>query len=469
MSRGAKLSFLFKHLIVHAFYSAHCLITGLLEAPRFVFLRLFRTPPSSKRDILLILSKNKSGGSKVAQQFGLATQHAKHLLTYDGPLYNGHVHTILGNLRVVSNVPYQRERVTSIDGQPINLDFLLPRKKASPGETSQPKGLLFVLPGLFNASTTNYVRHFAMQAAEMNWATCILNYRGMGTTPLEVPRLFSATYTDDVRYCLNTYLQHEQVREKLGYARHDTSHHIPIIGIGFSLGGITLVKYISEEGKTASEMKNGALHRNRKDGHEQQQNAPVCPLDAAVAVTSPFDLIASDRQTETWHYHHLYEKPFTLGLRKYMMHNQAIIERLPGITTDELFRGPRPLVNQLTSVRKFDAVINAPHNGFSTPQEYYAAANAIPWLAHCCTPVLCISNRNDPVCGPPVSNEVWQELADRNENVLYACMPVGGHLGFLGGPLQEWRSEPNAMEKLVLGAVDAFGESMQPMDITEVE
>lgn len=447
-----RLSFAVKHVFAHVFlYLLPRLVSGILRRwPRRLlgWLRL-ASPVPDERDVTLIT--NKADVHHLRQRFALPAPDAPPL-RYNAPLYNGHVETVLAGLRDGPRVHFERELVEADGGQHVNLDFLYPA--SSPASTSSAaqgrgkaptaKGMLFVVPGLLNASTTNYSRHFAAIATEHGFAVCVLNYRGMGTTPLEVPRLFSATFTNDIRHCLHHYLQPEQVQARLG-----TPERVPLLAVGFSLGGVTLMKYLGEQGAAAAE-------REAKEGLPANSLPPDTPVSALFTVTSPYDLIEADKMCDTAAYRHLYEKPFAVGLRKYSKHNRAMLTRLPNVDAQWLFEGPNPGINRISSIRDFDIFISAGHNGFASPREYYAAAQPFKWLPHCRTPVLCIGDRNDVVAGLFVPDEKWRALVAANPFVVYVCFPVGGHLGFVGSVAAEWRGDATEAERLVMAASTQF-------------
>ncbi|KAK7193968.1 hypothetical protein NESM_000308600 [Novymonas esmeraldas] len=467
MALTARVLFACQHAVAHIFlYWLPRLLSGVLSRwPRRLVGWLTRgrlaTPPGDERVVTVIVDGVDPHQLRV--RFGLPLR-GQPPLRYGAPLYNGHVQTILAAMRSGPRVAYERELVKSHEGQHINMDYLYPPHPSSSSSPSFPpsasavtspvaqapgtargraphaKGLLLVVPGLLNASTTNYVRHFAATSVKAGFAVCVLNCRGMGTTPLEVPRLFSATFTEDIRHCLHHYLQPTQVQDRLG-----TAQPVPLIAVGFSLGGVTLIKYLGEQGVAAAE-------EERRSNLLTASVAPDTPLSALITVTSPYDLIEADRMSATPLYRRLYEKPFAAGLRKYATHNRAMLAKLPNVDAQRLFDGRDPAIRHITSIRDYDTFINASHNGFSSPQEYYAAAQPFHWLPHCRTPVLCIGDRNDVVAGSFVSDVAWRTLVRDNPFVAYLCFPVGGHLGFLGTPAEEWRGDASEAERLVLRA-----------------
>ena len=373
-------------------------------------------------------------------------------LRYEGPLYGGHMHTVLGAFRPPLDLRApQREVVPSFDGNPTCLDWWLP----TPSETAAAaaacataagmhvRALVVILPGLTGSSKEFYVRRMARQLLKANMAVCVLNARGVADTPLEKPRMFCALFTKDVRYMMENLLTREKVEERLvrgmlSTEQPDTSKPFPIFGVGFSLGGIILTNYVSEQGAA-----------NKASG-----------FDAVYSITSPHNLgdgAAAMRAPLT---HLIYNSHLYGGLRDYYERHKAVIQQLPGINKSLLFDGPKPLIDRLRCVQDFDEYITGPHFGFSGSDDFYSHANNFRRLHLSQTPQVCLVAANDPICGPPQPDALWLGVIEKHRaGLVYVEMPVGGHLGFLGCPCREWMQAPNEMEKFVLYSITHFIES----------
>ncbi|EKF39283.1 hypothetical protein MOQ_000495 [Trypanosoma cruzi marinkellei] len=345
---------------------------------------------------------------------------------YEGPLYNGHVHTILGAGRPHCRVEYIRETVTAGDGNPLCIDCLPP---VLSGDAEEAKGLVLIIPGLLSSSRAVYVQRMAKLLSREGFYVGVLNARGVGNTPLEKAQIFSAVYTADLRHVLTKHFTPTQVQERL-----KSSQTKPLIALGFSLGGVYLCKYIGEQG----------LWKEKN------------PLSAAIAVTSPFDLNTSDDYMSN----SFYTRVFAKNLLAYVERHKSVIEKLPGVDTKLLFKGEHPLLYQLRSVFQFDQYITAPHFGFRSSEEYYNAGSCFVSLLTSQIPVLCIATRDDPICGAQNNIRRWERLANTNANVTYVEMPSGGHLGFVGNPIAEFNNKTNEGERLVLRSLQRFCEKL---------
>jgi predicted alpha/beta-fold hydrolase len=378
-------------------------------------------------------------------------------LHYSGPLYNGHVHTILGAFRPPLDLRApQREVVPSYDGNPTCLDWWVP----TPAETAaaaamcasaegmRVRALVVVLPGLTGSSKEYYLRRMARQLLAANMAVCVLNARGVADTPLEKPQIFSAVFTKDLRYMMENYFTREKVEERLAWAvqsiaQPNTSKRFPILGLAFSLGGLILTNYVSEQGEA-----------NQESG-----------FDAVFTVTSPHNVNDGAEALRSPTTNFIYGPSFYSGLRAYYERHKEMIQHLPGVNKDLLFRGPHPVIDQLRSVQDFDEYITGPHFGFAGAEAYYSYANNFRRLHHSRTPQMCLVAANDPVCGAPQPDPLWLGVIEKHRaGLVYVEMPVGGHLGFLGCPFREWVQAPNEMENFLLRSMTHFIETADDDD-----
>ncbi|KAG5484768.1 hypothetical protein LSCM1_06591 [Leishmania martiniquensis] len=373
-------------------------------------------------------------------------------LRYNGPLYNGHVHTILGALRPPLDLRApEREVVPSYDGNPICLDWWLPANAETAAATASVgsatvcvRALVVILPGLTGSSRESYVRRMARQLMGANMAVCVLNARGVADTPLEKPQIFSALFTKDLRYLMQTYLTRDRMQERFRCRRpplkseHDDADALPIIGVAFSLGGLIVTNYVSEQGE--AEAPSG--------------------FDAVYSITSPHNVrdgAAALRMPLT---QFLYGSTLLKGLRDYYKRHEKVLQDLPGVDKKIFAGGASMLVKRLRTVQDFDEYITGPHFGFPGAKAYYAAASNFRRLHHSHTPQVCVVAANDPVCGTPQPAPLWLHLIDRHPGgLIYVEMPAGGHLGFLGCPWSEWTQAPNEMERFVLRSLLHFIES----------
>lgn len=377
-------------------------------------------------------SKSRSGGEEAPR--------------YTGPLYNGHLHTILGAFRPPLDLRApEREVIASYDGNPTCLDWWLPTpaEMAAAAATGRAaamcvRGFVVILPGLTGSSKEFYVRRMARQLLLANLAVCVINARGVADTPLEKPQTFSALFTNDVRHVMQTHLTREKVQERLLQCTTPLQTEnalrgaVPIIGVAFSLGGLILSNYVSEQGEAGAPSGFDAVYTI---------TSPHNVSDGAAALRVPLTKL-------------IYDPVLHSGLMDYYHRHEAVLQRLPGIDRELLLSGPKPFVEQLRTVQDFDEFVTAPHFGFSGAEAYYAAANNFRRLHHSRTSQLCLVAANDPICGPPQPAPRWTHLIERHRaGLVYVEMPVGGHLGFLEDPCTELAQAANDMERFILKSI----------------
>lgn len=379
-----------------------------------------------------------------------ATRHPPSFTTYMGPLYNGHVHTILGAYRPPNTLRRpQRFTIPASDGNTICLDFWIPQAEDDPSpatasptsysEAPSVRAVAFLLPGLTGSSDTFYVRRMTRLLLREGVAVWVLNARGVGTTPLSRPQIFSALFTEDIRDALLYFFAPPSASPKtappLSLQHAMPSSAKPLIAIGFSLGGLILSHYAAEQGK---------------------RGLPSY-LDAAISITSPHSLTKGAMAMRRPLTHLIYGNALYGDLKSYYLRHKSVIHQLPGINSPLLFSGPEPLIERLRSIQDFDEYITGPHFGFTGAEAYYAAADTLNALQTSTTPQICIVAANDPICGSPLPLQRWQHLIDVHAGgLIYVVMPVGGHLGFLGSPMAELSHQANPMETFVMRCFTSF-------------
>lgn len=90
------------------------------------------------------------------------------------------------------------------------------------------------MPGLTGSSQAEYIKTLVPIAHQIGYRAVVLNYRGLGNTPLLTPRLYCAADDADLR----TALAH--IRK--------SNPNTKLIAIGISLGGIILSRYLIKSG-----------------------------------------------------------------------------------------------------------------------------------------------------------------------------------------------------------------------------
>lgn len=280
-------------------------------------------------------------------------------------------------------------------------------------------GVVFLVPGLTSHAQSNYVQHIVRVLHRADLHVCVLTTRGMGDTPpVTTPFLFNGAYTRDVRDCLQLYLTKEGLAARFGRV-------LPLIGLGLSIGGIILSKYVGEEGIAGA------------DPH----------LDAFICCCSPIDYVMTvEHMNRNGAQRTVYQHDMCNDIRSYLLRYEPL-QHLPNVDNEWLFEQGN--VHRFRRVVHFDEHVVAKSAGYRSAHHYHVDASAVTWLPYVPIPTLVVSTADDPVIGPTVMPHRWREMTHNNPRLVYVEPPAGGHLGFLGDPWSELMDRDNWAEVFV--------------------
>jgi len=284
--------------------------------------------------------------------------------------------TLLGRvLRPRRSPDLHRERWTTSDGDFLDLDFTPDTDPASP--------LVLVLHGLEGSSRRGYVLAALAAARRRGAAGVALNFRGCSGQPNLGTRAYHSGETADPVFVL------ERLRERFPGR--------PFGAVGFSLGGNVLLKLLGESGPGARRW-----------------------LDAAVAISVPFDLAAGAAQLETTRWGRLYSRHFLRSLKGKVRDRARILREKVDIG--------RTLDSR--TLREFDDALTAPLHGFRDADHYYEASSAAAHLENVRVPTLLIQSMDDPFLP---ERAVPAEHIRGNPFLTCRFSARGGHVGFVCG------------------------------------
>lgn len=309
--------------------------------------------------------------------------------TYRAPrlFANPHVQTIFPSLfRKVDGVHYRRERIDTLDGDFLDLDF---------SEVGSDR-VAIVLHGLEGDTSKAYVCGMVKAFNRSGWDAVALNFRGCSGECNRKERFYHSGDTVD----LHTIVTH--VSERYHYSR--------MALIGFSLGGNVVLKYLGEGGGSRDS-----------------------PIHKAVAVSVPCDLTSSSLKIgsrSNW----IYMKRFLRMLRKKIRMKMLV---MPDLMNDHGY-------DAIKNFKDFDDRYTAPLNGFKNAADYWEKSSCKPLLSAISVPTLLISADDDPflpdACYP-------REEAQANPHFFLDIPENGGHVGFITLNKQgEYWSETRAVE-----------------------
>jgi uncharacterized protein len=291
-----------------------------------------------------------------------------------------HLQTLLARLlRTRNGFAYRRERITTPDGDFVDLDW-------GP-EPSPDAPIVLVLHGLEGSSNRGYVRNVCSEMVSRGLSPVALNFRGCSGEPNLTDSFYHSGATSDPRFVL-----------ELLRARHPGRK---VAAMGFSLGGNILLKLMGES----------------DDGGRGL-------LDAAVAMSVPYDLSAGCGLLEQSPMGRAYSGYFLRSLKNKVRLKE---QRLTGkIDTGAVYRAP--------SLRRFDDLITAPLHGFDDAEHYYHESSSGRYLAGVGVRTLLLHALDDPFLP---ADAIPRAESERNPNLELLLQPRGGHVGFLQG--SPWR------------------------------
>lgn len=293
-------------------------------------------------------------------------------------LPGGHAQTIYPLLIKPEAPAFRRERWETPDGDFIDTDW----KEARPASAGV-RPLLVLFHGLEGSSNSHYARTMMHAANEAGWDGAVIHFRGCSGEPNRLPRAYHSGDSHEIDWILRRIKVSQPTR--------------PVYAVGVSLGGNALLKWLGEQ-ETAA--------------------API--VEAAAAVSAPFDLAACG--------HHL-ARGFNTVYTRYFLQTLkpasfAKLKRFPGLFDERALRKARTLY-------QFDDLVTAPLHGFAGADDYWHRASSKPWLGGIRVPTLLLNARNDPFL-PAHALPIAGQVSDA---VLIDFQQEGGHVGFVSGSI----------------------------------
>lgn len=286
------------------------------------------------------------------------------------------------------------------------------------------KGVVVILPGLTSDHQTGYIRRAVQCFHSHNFHVCVINTRGFGGVSANAPFMLNSAYTKDFWWVVHTMLTKNAIRHRFGAI-------LPVFAVGMSNGGGILSKYLGEAGR---------------DGKEVH-------LDAAITCCAPNDVVnLVEHMNRGTMQQLIYQPNMCSDVRSYVLKHPAF-QNLPNVDKDYVFT--KGNIHRFTRIVHFDEHIFCKTSGYRSLHHYHLDASAVHWLVYTPIPTLVLSTFDDPVIGRSVMPHRWKEICENNPRLVYAESTVGGHLGFLGGPLEELRGRPDFMLRFIVKRLDA--------------
>ncbi|ROO31419.1 hydrolase [Salinisphaera japonica] len=290
-------------------------------------------------------------------------------------LANPHAQTVFAaKARPMPRLSPRAERLELADGDFLDLSWI--ERADTPAEAP----VVIVLHGLTGSLDSKYARGLLARIDAHGGRGVLLHFRG-SAVPNRLPRAYHSGETRDLAYVI------DHVRR--------TYPGAPLAGVGYSLGGNVLLKYLGEQGERS-------------------------PLACATAVSVPYDLAACGQAIKQG-LSRFYQAHLLAGMRAVVRAKQAAGVYAGGVVLPEL--------DGLTDFASFDDAVTAPLNGFVDAADYYARSSSRGFLGAIRTPTLMLHARDDPFMSPSVVPGE-DELSDALRLEVSAG---GGHVGFVAG------------------------------------
>lgn len=243
---------------------------------------------------------------------------------------------------------------------------------------NRTKPLVVLVHGLTGCEDSSYVRATARHLLAAGFAVFRFNLRGAGPSRSFCRAMYHAGRSEDLALVLKS----------LSAAGHAAKG---MFGIGYSLGGNMLLKYLGEAGADSL-------------------------ISRALSVSAPLDLEAALVRLEA---------------PRNLPYHRGLLARIKS----DWRRGPLEMesaqaevLDTATTIRAFDDGVIAPLNGFVDSAEYYAKCSSIGYLKQISVPTLLLHGANDPW----IPLYAYDKAGPMSEKIRVEVVDGGGHLGFHG-------------------------------------
>lgn len=283
-----------------------------------------------------------------------------------------HTQTLLGHYTNRNSEPvFSKEHIIELDdGDCLSVIENRPN-------TESIGAAALILHGLGGDGDSRSIISIANRFVEQGWVVFRLSFRGVGKGAGMSRRLYHCGLSSDIGQALSGLS-----------ARHP---ELSFVGVGYSMGANTLLKYLGESGIEARRFLRGAIAVNP-------------PVD------TPKTIKNLEKKTNL-----IYHRRFAKMLTSQAADN-GTYEATPYYGTKFPFR----------TIREFDNTVTVPEWGFASPDDYYAKISAVSHIEGIKVPTLILVSDDDPI----VPIEQFQQIK-WPKCVKFHVTEGGGHLGFL--------------------------------------
>ncbi len=282
-----------------------------------------------------------------------------------------HTETVFPSLfRVVKDVEYERERISTFDFDFLDIDW---SRKGN-------KRLVILSHGLEGNSKQSYVLGMVKALNEAGWDTLSWNFRGCSGELNQSLKLYHAGTTEDLECVINYALTQYQYDE--------------IALIGFSLGGIMILNYLGELGSKVPSK-----------------------ITKAIVFSVPCDLKSCAQELKKG-VNRVYLNRFLITMKEKLIEKAS---QYPGAFDANA-------IAEVCDFESFDTLFTCPIFGFIDAADYYQTCSAKKAIPSITIPVVICNAQNDPF----LNKDCYPIEECRNHPTVQLELPeYGGHLGFL--------------------------------------
>lgn len=241
-----------------------------------------------------------------------------------------------------------------------------------------------LLHGLEGSMRSHYAAGTLREAQRAGWQANLLLFRSCNGEVNRAARSYHSGETTDLDYVVSRLL--------------DERPGAPLVLAGVSLGANVLLKWLGEQG-----------------------GAAVGRVQAAVAVSAPFDLARSCAHIDRG-LSRVYAWNFLKSLKVKALEK---IRQHPSIADPDRVRAAN-------SLWAFDDAFTSVVHGFTDAADYYFRSSSIRYLPGIRVPTLLLSAYDDPFHPPQVLDDVAR-IAAGNPSLHLEFTARGGHVGFVEG------------------------------------
>ncbi len=279
---------------------------------------------------------------------------------------------------------YRREYISSHDGVKLALDC-----KSNSDDLITPIALC--LHGLGGDSRSPFIETFTNLSMDHGFRTIVYIRRGHGTSLLSCHDKEEAIFP-----------RHVNMEDMITVVNHINKKYpdAPKFLIGFSSGANLAINYIA-------------------------RNKAANPFIATISISNGYNI---DKGTTILSKNKICDGIVTQFLKAIL--SKKRIEEVEKIAKKSNIQIDFTKVLKCKSIRDLEELLIIPYYKYKSLQEYYEMDSCHNYINNVDSPLLCISNKNDPLvdksmCCIPIN------AASKNENIISINTEHGGHVGWI--------------------------------------